>query len=631
VELLQAKNAAIKRNSSGKILNFIANQISISKSNRLLCQAIIEAQLPFRITMNERFRLFCKHISGGQYAPPHRNSITSYIRVLFDEHIMHIQNVFKNVQSVSFTTDCCILPRTSDIYICLTAHYINDQWDMKDIVVAIQYLPDGQKSDKIVRFVEKALSYWGINQKVNALVTDGGTNFIRAANDLREETIISEAMRCTCHELSLTMRCAIKSSEETLKLLKTVQKIVVHINGAPTKVAQLQTFQQQLKLKDFNVILAEEDDYFNDLNLEPSFLDDDSKDLFVDIDESKEENDSGVTFSIEVTDDQCVNEAADHKRRGLQLIMNNATRWTTYIKMVRRYLELLQPIALLAKVFKEDWYVLSEMEILQLNELLVVISPFEILITQLESGSVPTLSCIFPFISALKKHLNTEVSESLKKRHQSLHSSTKKFIQGLNAQLDKRFDFTKKTAEPILLATLLDPRFKNFSAALTATFSAARIKLENMVADLELLNSNIPSTQTNTVTLSSVALPASSPSVNLILQSIIDNDGCKQFASGAHQKTRKDECKQYFSCQSPDAASNPLQWWKQHESIYPNLATLARQMLCTPASTASSERIWSIGHNTLTRHRNRMLPSRVSKLIMLKHNLRAFNYFTDAK
>ena len=86
---------------------------------------------------------------------------------------------------------------------------------------------------------------------------------------------------------------------------------------------------------------------------------------------------------MEVTGDQCTNGAADHKRRGLQLIMNNATRWTTYIKMVRRYLELIQPIILLAKVFKESWYALSDMEIVQLNELLVVITPFEILITQL--------------------------------------------------------------------------------------------------------------------------------------------------------------------------------------------------------------------------------------------------------
>ena len=52
-------------------------------------------------------------------------------------------------------------------------------------------------------------------------------------------------MRCTCHELSLTMRCAIKSSEDTLYLLKKVQQIVVHINGSSSRVSQFQAFQQQ--------------------------------------------------------------------------------------------------------------------------------------------------------------------------------------------------------------------------------------------------------------------------------------------------------------------------------------------------------------------------------------------------
>ena len=86
--------------------------------------------------MNARFQMFCKHISGDRYTPPHRNTVSTYIRVLFDEHIAHIQNALKTVDSISFTTDCCILPRTSDIYICLTAHYIDDYWNMKDIVIA---------------------------------------------------------------------------------------------------------------------------------------------------------------------------------------------------------------------------------------------------------------------------------------------------------------------------------------------------------------------------------------------------------------------------------------------------------------------------------------------------------------
>ena len=39
--------------------------------------------------------------------------------------------------------------------------------------------------------------------------------------------------------------------------------------------------------------------------------------------------------------------------------------------------------------------------------------------------------------------------------------------------------------------------------------------------------------------------------------------------------------------------SDPLQWWREHAELYPNVAVMARQYLGCPASSAAVERLFS--------------------------------------
>ena len=39
----------------------------------------------------------------------------------------------------------------------------------------------------------------------------------------------------------------------------------------------------------------------------------------------------------------------------------------------------------------------------------------------------------------------------------------------------------------------------------------------------------------------------------------------------------KDEIEQYCKITKPDADSNPLQWWQQHQTAYPTVAKLAKK------------------------------------------------------
>ena len=65
---------------------------------------------------------------------------------------------------------------------------------------------------------------------------------------------------------------------------------------------------------------------------------------------------------------------------------------------------------------------------------------------------------------------------------------------------------------------------------------------------------------------------------------------------------------------------DPLQWWNANSAEYPVLSRMAKRYLAIPASSAASERAWSMLGDIFTKKRNRLKPSTICKLLMLKHN-----------
>jgi hypothetical protein len=61
------------------------------------------------------------------------------------------------------------------------------------------------------------------------------------------------------------------------------------------------------------------------------------------------------------------------------------------------------------------------------------------------------------------------------------------------------------------------------------------------------------------------------------------------------QASTKDELKEYLALPQIKykTEEDAMQWWRDNESVFPNLAVMARQYLGCPASSASVERLFS--------------------------------------
>lgn len=82
----------------------------------------------------------------------------------------------------------------------------------------------------------------------------------------------------------------------------------------------------------------------------------------------------------------------------------------------------------------------------------------------------------------------------------------------------------------------------------------------------------------------------------------------------------KDELLTYKDIAS-DLSTDPLMWWKSNSPTLPRLARLAKQVLCVPATSVPSERVFSTAGDIITAQRSQLASSTVDTLIFLKKNM----------
>ena len=72
------------------------------------------------------------------------------------------------------------------------------------------------------------------------------------------------------------------------------------------------------------------------------------------------------------------------------------------------------------------------------------------------------------------------------------------------------------------------------------------------------------------------------------------------------------------------ANDNPLQFWKTHQQVFPNLAVLARNYLCLSASSVPVEEMFSSTGILLNQKRSSMAPCRANVVSFLHDNYHQF-------
>lgn len=72
------------------------------------------------------------------------------------------------------------------------------------------------------------------------------------------------------------------------------------------------------------------------------------------------------------------------------------------------------------------------------------------------------------------------------------------------------------------------------------------------------------------------------------------------------ENSLESEVDRYLSLEELNKTHSPFQWWRDNKDIFPILSNLAAKYLSSPPTSVESERVFSIGGNIYSPHRNRL-------------------------
>ena len=204
----------------------------------------------------------------------------------------------------------------------------------------------------------------------------------------------------------------------------------------------------------------------------------------------------------------------------------------------------------------------------------------------------------------INKENNNNQSQNQIDLNQSLN--TKDILEKVKENLYNAMCFYwDDLPEDYKISTLLDPRIKSVNEEVEKDDEILRQKYDEYQYHLQspIESRPVSPTQSEYSTITSIT---SQPSIFAIFEQ--------------DQPRVYDEVSEYLNEDKISFNQNPFEWWANKKSKYPILAKIARIYLAVPATSTPSERLFSDAGNLLSPKRSRINAEFFKRMIFLKRN-----------
>lgn len=198
-----------------------------------LCKSI----QPYSITANEGFRHLLEVLEPRYSIPDRKVFADRIVPALYEKVKVDVVDSMSRAQRVSITVDGWTSCAT-DSYITITAHYVNDEWDLQSHVLQTRVFNDSHTGVNLAALLQDVLREWNITEKNPALVTDNARNMLVAGAGAE----ITPHVRCVAHTLNLASQKALKM-DRVSELLVKVRKVVTYFHKSPQAAEVLREIQ----------------------------------------------------------------------------------------------------------------------------------------------------------------------------------------------------------------------------------------------------------------------------------------------------------------------------------------------------------------------------------------------------
>ena len=263
---------------------------------------------------------------------------------------------------------------------------------------------------------------------------------------------------------------------------------------------------------------------------------------------------------------------------------------------------------------------MSPAEVNQIKEIIALLQRFKDRTDQLGSEKDVTIT----FITPVFRHFKNKIL--VINEHDSL------MIQELKGHMLRKLQtrYTADQKEYLSCCSYLDPRFKNKVNFDMQKFKEKIKEINDNYTELifDTQSQTLSSIETNTAFATplhrqAVASPSTSNQDSFFEDDFSQEDNVPTSSDDVMTKISQ-ELEHYarISMSSLDKQNlNLLKWWKTRKNEYPYLFKAVRALLCTPATSVPSERVFSEAGYISRARRSRILPVNLNNNLFIKKNM----------
>ncbi|XP_026480145.1 zinc finger BED domain-containing protein 4-like [Ctenocephalides felis] len=296
-----------------------------------------------------------------------------------------------------------------------------------------------------------------------------------------------------------------------------------------------------------------------------------------------------------------------------KLIQDVETRWNSTFYMVKRFVEVEESIRMTMSVLDANLPSLTSEMWKMLPQLCLILKPFEDITTTVSGENYLTGSLVIVLVRCLNESCNKLLARN------DLLPVIRRITEIFKSGINDRFPNVERS-KTFGICTLLDPRFKmkGFSNIEDAKIIKEDLKqkVAKIIEERRLLENVVPMPSTSMEDIDEY-------NPWTILNNLV--------GASLHQSTPLcaaiKEIDIYLAddslpMKSAEGILNcPMQWWRNHQHVYPNLARLFKNQCNVVATSVPCERIFSKAGMVITDRRSRLQNTKAIWNIMSYKNL----------
>ncbi|XP_072560454.1 E3 SUMO-protein ligase ZBED1-like isoform X1 [Paramormyrops kingsleyae] len=204
--------------------------------------------MPLSTVEQDGFRKLVKVLDSRYELPGRKYFSKTALPQLYEECRGKLENNLRNVKYFDTTTDLWS-SRTSEPYLSLTIHYIDEDWGLQSRCLQTAYFPDNNTAEILSAGLEDALASWDLSEdRQVCITTDNSANIVKAVS-LKNWT----RLQCFGHRLHLAIEGSMRD-QRIQRAMGVCKKVVSAFPFSWKMKRELAATQEELKLPKHKLI-----------------------------------------------------------------------------------------------------------------------------------------------------------------------------------------------------------------------------------------------------------------------------------------------------------------------------------------------------------------------------------------